>query len=84
LVAGGTYLFDPAEVPLLLSEMVRFRGGYRFGNDFAAQATEANPTYIIGPSFEYREALAERGLTLVQGSAIRSTYCSRRLKSHRS
>jgi choice-of-anchor B domain-containing protein len=66
LVAGGTYLFDPAEVPLLLSEMVRVRGGYSVGNHFAAQAAEANPTYIIGPSFEYREALAERGLILVQ------------------
>src|ERR671918_2803300 len=66
IVAGGTYLFDPAEVPLLLSEMVQVRGGYSVGNNFAAQAAEANPTYIIGPSFEYREALAERGLTLVQ------------------
>ena len=66
LVAGGTYPFDPAEVPLLLSEMVQVRGGYSAGDAFAARAAEANPTYVIGPSFEYREELAARGLILVQ------------------
>jgi hypothetical protein len=46
--------------------MVQVRGGYSAGNDFAAQAAEANPTYIIGPSPELRDELAARGLTLVQ------------------
>jgi choice-of-anchor B domain-containing protein len=66
LVAGGTYQFDPAEIPLLLSEMVQVSGGYSPADRFAARAAGANPTYVIGPSPEFREELAERGLTLVQ------------------
>lgn len=65
-IAAGTYEFDRSEAPLLVSVMVDVQGGYSAEDGFKTRDVEANQTFVVGPSFEFRSRLAERGLTLVQ------------------
>jgi choice-of-anchor B domain-containing protein len=65
-VAAGTYEFDRTESVLLVGEMVDIAGGYTTRDGFARRDPEANATFIVGPSTQYRDRLAARGLTLVQ------------------
>ena len=84
VVAAGTYVFDPEETALLLSDIITVRGGYDAAAGFITQQPDENPTYVTGPPAEYRDALAQRGLTLIQdlkGEAIDGDASTRVLSS---
>ena len=65
-VAGGNYTILPDEAEALLRPDITIQGGYLEQEAFAAAAPLTRPSYITGPSFTEREALAARGLTLIQ------------------
>ncbi len=66
LIASGDYDIDPDTTELLLRPDITVRGGYLENIRFSAAAPNSEPSYISGPSFQQREALAARGLSLIQ------------------
>jgi len=70
LIAGGDYDVPPGAAEVLVRPDITVLGGYLESQAFAAAAPSVRPTYVTGPSFEQREALAERGLTLVQDHKV--------------
>ena len=65
LLAGGDYRIRPDAVADLIRADILVRGGFLEAWGFAAAAPAIRPSYITGPGFEHRKALAARGLTLV-------------------
>jgi len=65
LIAGGDYRIGPDAVADLMRADIMVRGGYLEAWGFAAAAPTVRPSYVTGPGFEHRKALAARGLTLV-------------------
>jgi choice-of-anchor B domain-containing protein len=80
LVGGGDYVVSPDQADRLLSDDITVRGGYLEAQAFAVAAPSVQPSYVAGPSFETRDALAARGLTLIQdrkGVAIERSIATR-------
>ncbi|WP_324753653.1 choice-of-anchor B family protein [Roseovarius sp. Pro17] len=65
-IAGGDYTVLQDDVTELLRPDITVQGGYLETEAFTAAAPQARPSYVTGPSFTQREALAARGLTLIQ------------------
>lgn len=66
LVAKGQYAVKNLdELFYLTSQLVPTYGGYSVTNHFEKANPKANPTYLSGIPLEYREALQQRGFTVV-------------------
>lgn len=66
LMASGSYVVPPEASDDLLRPDITLRGGYVEEESFARAAPAVEPSYVTGPPPELRDALAARGLTLVQ------------------
>lgn len=66
LIASGDYDISTETAEALLRPDITVRGGYLERTRFTAAAPQTRPSYITGPSFTEREALAARGLSLIQ------------------
>ena len=65
LIAGGDYAILTDTAQDLMRPDITVRGGYLDTQGFMAAAPIIRPSYVAGPPFEQRQALAARGLTLV-------------------
>ena len=70
LIAGGDYRIRPDAVADLIRADILVRGGFLEAWGFAAAAPTMRPSYVTGPRFEHRKALAARGLTLVHDRKV--------------
>ena len=70
LIGGGEYAIPPDVAGNLIRPDIVVRGGYLDAQAFVAAAPLTRPSYVTGPRFELREALAERGLTLVHDRKV--------------
>jgi choice-of-anchor B domain-containing protein len=65
-VAAGTYYVPNSDLALILSELIRVRGGYSRTDVFTRPDPSRNKSYLIGLGRSSESLLARRGFSLVR------------------